>query len=186
MTDSDRLAERYRQMPDERLLQIALSEAAGLTPEALAVLDAELEARGIDPAVGLAVEAQTRTLSGRDVDLLVGAVQKMPCPECGRTERPLNGGVIATAKSFVLFTTFGQHTMVACPDCLAAEARRASLVTALLGWWGFPSGPIHTIKALSRNRTTMKQGDRDEPSKALLGFVASNPGMATAMAARTP
>jgi hypothetical protein len=181
MTETERLAERYRQMPDERLLQIALREAAGLTPEALRVLNGEVQARGIDPAVGLAVEAQTRTLSRRDVDLLVDAVQKRPCPECGQTARPLNGGLVATAKSFVVFTAFSQHTLVACPECLTAEAKRASLVTMALGWWGLPSGPIQSIKALSRNRATVNQGARDEPSEVLREFVASNPGVATAM-----
>ena len=170
-------------MPDERLLQIALHEAAGLTPEALAVLRSEIEARGINPVVAHAVEAQTRTLSRRDVDVLVAAIQKQPCPECGQTDRPLNGGVVADAKSFVVFTTFDQRTAVACPDCLAAQAKRAAFITAAFGWWGIPSGPIQSVKALRRDLRTIRQRERDEPSEALRAFVENNPGVATAMAA---
>lgn len=179
---SKQLAERYRQMPDERLLQIALHEAAGLTPEGLATLNAELHSRGIDPVVGRAVEAQTRLLSRRDVDQLVAAIQKRPCPECGRTDRPLNGGVVADAKSFVLFTTHDQHTVIACPDCLAGQAKRAAIVTALLGWWGFPFGPIQSVKSLRHDIRTIRQIHRDEPSEALRSFVEQNPGVATAIA----
>ena len=169
-------------MPDGRLLQIALKEAAGLTPEALGVLAAELEARGIGPAVGHAVEAQTRTLSGRDVDLLVAAIQKQPCPECGRTNRPLHGGEVARATSFVLFTTYACHTAIGCPACLAAQARRAALVTAAFGWWGFPAGPIQSVRAIRRDLRTIRQRERDAPSEALRAFVEANPGLATALA----
>ena len=168
-------------MPDERLLQIALQEAAGLTPKALAVLHAELDARGIDSAVGRAVTAQTRELSRRDVDALVAAIQKQPCPQCGRTDRPINGGEVADAKSFILFTTYDSHIAIACPDCLAAKAKRAALVTAALGWWGFPFGPIQSVKALRRDFRTIRQRDRNEPSDALRTFVEQNPGVASAI-----
>ena len=169
-------------MPDERLLQIALHEADGLTPEALGVLHTELDARGVNPAVGRAVEAQTRELSRRDVDALIAAIQRQPCPECGRTDRPINGGEVADTKSFVLFTTYNSETAIACPDCLAARAKRAAFVTAALGWWGFPFGPIQSVKALRRDFRTIRQQERDEPSDALRTFVEQNPGVATALA----
>lgn len=178
------LADYYRQMPDERLLQIALHEADGLTPEALDVLHAELRSRVADPSVGHAVEAQTQTLSPHDVDVLVAAIQALPCPECGRTNRPTNAGEIADAKSFVFFTTYHAETGIACPDCLATRAKRAALVTGLLGWWGFPFGPIQSVKALRRDLRTMRQRDDDAPSEALRTFVEQHPGLATTLAAR--
>ena len=82
------LAERYRHMPEQRLLQIALHEAASFTPEALAVLRAELAARGVATWVDRAVQAQTRPLAPGEVDALVEAIRKWPCPECGSAERP--------------------------------------------------------------------------------------------------
>lgn len=125
-------------------------------------------------------------MSRQEIDLLVEAVQKQPCPECGQTARPLNGGLVATAKGLLVVTTFEQHTLVACPDCLIAEAKRASRLTALVRWWSIPSGPIQSVKALYRNRATVKLADRDEPSEALHAFVASNPGIATAMVLASP
>ncbi|MEO0560348.1 MAG: hypothetical protein AAF170_19445 [Bacteroidota bacterium] len=181
---SDQLARRYREMPDERLLQIATFEASGLTPEALTVLHAELERRGADLALHQAVDTQTRELSRRDVDLLVTSVQKQPCPECRRVDRPINGGIVAETKSFVLFTTYDQETIIACPDCLSAQAKRSAWITAFIGWWGFPFGPFQTVKALRHNLRTIRQHARNEPSDALRAFVAQHPGVATAIAER--
>lgn len=179
---SQALADRYRQMPDERLLQIALHEAAGLTPEAQAVLHAELESRGADPVVGRAVEAQTRTRTAREVEALVAAIRAQPCPECGQADRPLNGGEIAMAKSYILMSTTNRHTAIACPDCLARQARRAAITTAILGWWGLPFGPIYTIGALRRSLRTLRQRHDDHASDALRVFVEQNPGVATSLA----
>ena len=173
-------------MPDERLLQIALHEVGGLTHEGLAALSAELDTRSIDSAVRVAVESQTRDLSRRDVDELVAAIRKQPCPECGQTRRPLNGGEVADAKSFVLFTTFDSHTAVACPDCLARRAKRSAVVTALFGWWGIPWGPFYSVKALRRDIRTIRQRDRDDPSDALRTFVEEQPGVATMIASSGP
>jgi hypothetical protein len=180
----DQLAEHYREMPEEQLLQIALHEASGLTPEALTVLYAEIEARGLGPMVGRAVHAQTVSLSHSDIEVLVEAVRRQVCPECGRSERLLNGGVIADAKSFVLFTTFNKQTAIACPECLAALAKRAALMTAVLGWWGFPWGPIRTLQALANDIRTMRQRSREDATAVLWQFVEENPGVAMAFAER--
>ena len=45
------LADRYRAMPEPKLLQIAIHEAGTLAPEAIPVLKAELAARGVAPVV---------------------------------------------------------------------------------------------------------------------------------------
>ena len=176
------LAERYRHMPEQRLLQIALHEAAGLTPETLAVLRAELAARGVATWVDRAVQAQTRPLAPGEVDALVEAIRKWPCPECGSAERPLNGAEIAEAKSFVLLTAYEKQLFIACPDCLSRRARQASAVTAALGWWGLPLGPIQSVQALWQNARVRHRCGREEPSAALRAFVEANPDSATAWA----
>ena len=181
-TVSPSLSDRYRQMPHERLMQIALHEAAGLTPEARAALDAELQARGAGDGVRHAVEAQTQGLAPSERDLLAAAIQRLACPDCGRTDRLLNGGVVARARSFVLFTTDDRETVIACPDCRAARATRALWTTALLGWWGFPWGPVQSVRALRHDVQTLRQRDRREPTPALLAWVTKHPGAAVALA----
>ena len=169
-------------MPDERLVQLALHEADGLTPQALGVLRAELERRGMSGALGSAVDAQLQVLSGRDIEGLVAAIQKQPCPACGSTDRPLNGGWIAEVKSALLFSVRHEEIDVACPDCLTKRAKRAAWLTVLFGWWAFPLGPVYTLSALRHNRRTIRQGDYNEASEALRLFVEENPGVATALA----
>jgi hypothetical protein len=52
----------------------------------------------------------------------------------------------------LIFVT-SRRTMqgVFCPSCAPKKAVHASAITWLLGWWGFPWGPIWTIGALYRN-----------------------------------
>jgi hypothetical protein len=51
-----------------------------------------------------------------------------------------------------LVATFTTPTQgVYCARCARREAVRATLVTAIAGWWGFPWGPILTIREIVRN-----------------------------------
>ncbi len=177
---SDSIAASYRRMSDERLLQIALHEASGLTPDGLAALHAELGTRGIDPVIGRAIAAQRTALNADDLGTLVGHLRQQPCPECGRTDQPLNAGIVATAKSFLIVTLYNRRTLIACPDCLVRSARSAAIVTALLGWWGFPFGPIRSVQSLFYDIRTLRQARQDEPTQALQAFVRANPGVVVA------
>ena len=142
------LADRYRQMPDERLLQLALHEAAGLEPDAVKLLRAEIASRGLDLGVDRAIAAQTQELSLRDLEALVEGVRALPCPECGSTEAPLSAGYVATVFSALVITSCKKQAVVACPDCLGVEARRGALEVGDSGLVGFPVGadsddPVH-------------------------------------------
>ncbi|HLA64485.1 MAG TPA: hypothetical protein VK610_08645 [Rhodothermales bacterium] len=178
MTDTERLAAYYRSLPDERLLQIAMHEAGGLVPEAVGVLLAETEARG------LVVPGGVRTLarSSAEIDALIDAVRVRPCPHCGGRLRPLNAGRVAQAMSLLLFTHYQERIEVACPDCLARKARHSLWFTVVLGWWGFPFGPIRSVQALVHDGRTLRQRRSDAASPTLRSFVEQNQGLAVAFA----
>lgn len=176
------IADRFRQMPSERLMQIAIHEADGLTPEAQDALDAELEARGADARVRNAVQAQRDALTDPDRDLLAAAIQRLPCPECGRAEAPINAGIVADAASFVLFTTDNREVVIACADCRGTRAKRAIWKTALFGWWGFPWGPIQSVRALRHDIRTLRQRGASAPTVALMQWIHDHPGPATLLA----
>lgn len=54
--------------------------------------------------------------------------------------------------SFIAFTYRGETRIhVLPPDGSGSAALACSMLTALLGWWGVPWGPIYTIGALSTN-----------------------------------
>src|SRR5687768_16324954 len=70
---------------------------------------------------------------------------------------------IAGGARFVMFAyaisaiafTFSKPTkiwFVRSDDEARRIARRFSIMTALLGWWGFPHGPIESVRALAVNR----------------------------------
>lgn len=151
------LADRYRRMPDERLLQLAHSDAAGLEPEALALLRAELEARGIDRGADAAIEIQTAALSEKDAERLAAAVRARPRPVCGSTEATLNAAEVATTMSYLRWTTYRRRLVLACPACIRHEARQSSIVSALFGWWAFPMGMVLTVRALIVNRRASRR-----------------------------
>lgn len=166
-------ADRFRRMPDERLLQLAHHEAAGLEPLARDQLRAEMERRRLRvPA------AQTADLTTADVDRLAADVRALPCLECGRTGVPLNAGDVSRTMSFLLFTTHTVETLVACPECLGRRAQSALITSVALGWWGLPWGPIRTVQSIAANVRTLRTRASAEPTPALRQFVRDYPSVA--------
>ena len=163
-------ADRLRAATDADLLDTARTQTRRLPPRARAALHAEIEARGL--TVG-PVEPSIE-------DDLVAAVRALPCPRCGRTEAPLNAGHVSRTISYLVLTTYRDDVVVACPDCLAAEARNALLLTAFFGWWGFPWGPIRSIQSISTSRRTLREHAQAEPTDALERFVRARPDVAEA------
>ena len=162
--------DRLRDATDAELLDTARTQARNLPPRARAALHAEIEARGL--TVGKAEPSIE--------DDLVAAVRALPCPSCGRAEAPLNAGHVSRTISYLLLTTYRDDVLVACPDCLAAEARNALLLTAFFGWWGFPWGPIRSVQSISKSRRTLREHAQVEPTDALEQFVRAHPDVAEA------
>jgi DnaJ domain len=53
--------------------------------------------------------------------------------------------------SLVVITTTKPKSEIYCRDCASKAAFRASAISAACGWWGFPWGPLLTIKEIVRN-----------------------------------
>jgi hypothetical protein len=54
-------------------------------------------------------------------------------------------------KSFILVTSRNPVQGIFCRACAEKKSLRASAVTWLLGWWGFPWGPIYSLHAILIN-----------------------------------
>jgi len=65
---------------------------------------------------------------------------------------------------------------IACPECLDKANGKAITITLLLGWWGFPWGPIKTIQSLGQNNKSKTTNHEDGPNDHLRGFVTANIG----------
>lgn len=84
--------------------------------------------------------------------------------------------VFTTCISLILVTQrrTGDVHFVRADDRLPSDGWRASALTLLLGWWGIPWGPIHTVGSLWSNLT----GGRDVTKEVMaqLGQPASAAG----------
>lgn len=185
---SDHFVRYYRRLTDEQLLRIALHEASGLIPEALAAMNAEIAARGLPPAVSEAVDAQLHPLSGREKEELTENVRKLPCPYCDRNDQPLKAAVIASARGMLFVSILNKHIIIACPDCLRAKAKDALNSSLLLGWWCFPWGPFHTMQAIVENNYTIRLCNSDESGlkDSMLDLVERDPGGMIAFVGASP
>jgi len=75
------------------------------------------------------------------------------CERCGRLDASLRASAFQYVVS-IIFVTYRRGSVgVYCSSCRKKEALKWSSVSALLGWWGIPWGPVYTLGALSRNGT---------------------------------
>ena len=180
------LRDHYQRLPDARLLRLATEDAARLRPEALALLQAELAARGLGPTAEKAIAAQLRVVSDEELLAYCQVLRAQPCPVCRSTARPLNATRTHKVKvtSFIVLAIREEHLAIACPACLDDFNRAGSLASALLGWWCLPWGIIRTRQAIKANDKMLANNHLPYPNDLLKHFVAHNVGRIEAAGSR--
>lgn len=89
------------------------------------------------------------------------AQSTVACKRCGRVDASLRGATFMYAASAVLVTFYGGASAgIYCGSCRRKMAAMYSVLSAIVGWWGIPWGPIRTIQAIGRNSAGGSQ-DRD-------------------------
>jgi hypothetical protein len=78
-------------------------------------------------------------------------VEPVQCSKCGKVTAQPRFLVFRQVVSFVIMTRISPKPGVFCSDCAAKQAFRSSAVSAAFGWWGFPWGPIYTVREILRN-----------------------------------
>lgn len=73
------------------------------------------------------------------------------CTICAKVSAQPRVVVFRSVKSFLLVTLRKPIAGVYCSGCAQKQSLKASAITWLLGWWGFPWGPIYTLQALVTN-----------------------------------
>ncbi|MFT4779956.1 MAG: hypothetical protein ACJAU0_001679 [Flavobacteriales bacterium] len=129
-------------MPDWKIEHLAANEAALLPPEVQQILKEEIVKRNLNPQLSESVDRSSRAISKEELNEYVDLIRNYPCPHCKRNSQPLNGTVIASAISYILFTSYDENVVIACPKCLEKSCNNATLKSALLGWWGYHQGLI--------------------------------------------
>ena len=73
------------------------------------------------------------------------------CSLCAKVSAQPRVVVFRSVKSFLVVTVRKPIAGVFCSDCAQKQSLKASAVSWLLGWWGFPWGPLYTAHALVTN-----------------------------------
>ena len=167
----DHFAEQYRHLPDERLVHIATREAAGLTPEALPVLVAEIESRSISPEVLEALKEQILAYMPASIDALYETVQSIPCPVCRQQDHPLQGAWIRRAGFFAIFIRLRREFVIACPACLQKAIKNGTLSLVAYGWI---RSPLRALLAWYSNRKIRQRSINDDLETELREYIYEN------------
>jgi hypothetical protein len=116
-----------------------------------------------------ASRAKYDTTPAHPVEEPAGKRRKVPdpvvCSCCGKVTAQPRYAVFLEVKSFLLVTKRSAIQGIFCSACAEKKAFKASAVTWLLGWWGFPWGPIYSVQALATN---MVGGKRQTSANARL------------------
>lgn len=78
-------------------------------------------------------------------------VPDVKCARCGKQDETLRLTLMYYVISLLLITYRRGSSGIWCDKCRAFEAAKWTFVSGLLGWWGFPWGPIYTLQALFVN-----------------------------------
>lgn len=73
------------------------------------------------------------------------------CSHCDKVTAQPRSTVFFRTVSIVLLTTKTPIQGIFCSACATKLGLRASLISAIFGWWGFPWGPIWTISSIFTN-----------------------------------
>lgn len=170
------LKQYYERCENEKLIRIATTDAATLTPEAASMLKAVMQQRGLSEDIVTGLDKQRAGFDKATILRYTDLIRRQPCPYCGSKERPLNATIAGSVVSMIVITNYEKKLHIGCSDCLDARISSANSRSAGLGWWGFPWGIIRTIQSFMFNDRMRKEHNAVEPSATLVGFVLENAG----------
>lgn len=170
--DLEAIARRYRDMPSEDIMRIAMHEVRSLRPEAIPYLRNELARRGSAPEVFEAIEIQQSGISPDEWDRVVRYLRTRDCPRCHAERSPLNGCEIERVEQFGVATRSSREVVVACVPCITELVEQANATTSM-GWLN-PLEWFRTRAVIRRNRERLTEAQGSAPSHALQDFVALN------------
>jgi len=172
----DDLRKNYKRYSNDELIRIASTDASGLRPEAIQVMQEEIKSRGLSDELVKGIEVQRKEITDAELLDYCEVIRKQPCPVCNSSASRLNATLVGTVMSFILITNYQKKILVACPDCLDKANKNAIIKSALFGWWGLPWGIIYTIQSFIFNNKMSKETRLQTPNSNLKGFVIGHVG----------
>ena len=171
----DDIRENYKNFEDWEIEKIASKEADSLRPEVLDILKSEVKKRKLN--LLSSINSQTKELTETEFSEYCEIVRNHPCPKCRSKTQKINVSMVGQVISMIFMTNYEKTLKVACSNCLDEMHRKANIKSALLGWWGFPWGPIHTIRSFIFNSSMKKNNRTEKPNEIFKSFILNNIGI---------
>ncbi len=175
--DLNDIKENYKNFDDYKIEKIASEEANKLRPEVLDILKAEIKKRNLNLNLIDSVDSQTKELTESEFNEYCEILRNHPCPNCESKTQKINATMVGRVISMLIMTNYEKTLKVACSNCLDAMHSKANTKSALLGWWGFPWGPIQTIRSFMFNSSMKKNNRTEKPNEIFASFIVSNIGV---------
>jgi len=172
----DDIRENYRSFEDYKIEKIATEDVTKLREGVIDILKEEIQRRNLPKSLIKGIDAQTKELSEKEFDEYLSLIRNHTCPKCNSKTKKLNASIVGEVVSVVVFTNYTKKRKIACSNCLDELNNKAIGKSSILGWWGFPWGPIYTIKSIILNTKMKKKNHTSKPNELLQGFVLENIG----------
>ncbi|WP_343566130.1 hypothetical protein [Sphingobacterium sp.] len=172
--DLSEIEKNYERMLDSRLIEVITTNAQGILPEVVSIIENKVKKRNLDPGLINCLIAQNEQHSIEDIYHYAELLRNCPCPICNNTRDKLNGTIYHSIKSILVTTITETRWIIACPDCLDKQIRKAIVSCSLLGWWGIPWGILKTPVYIYRNLKVKEENRISDPNGSLLSFTADN------------
>jgi hypothetical protein len=170
------IEKNYERMSDNRLIEVITTNAQGIQPEVVSIIENEIKKRNLNPDLLNSLIAQNEQHSIEDIYHYAELLRNCPCPICNNTRDKLNGTIYHSIKSIIVMSITETRWVIACPDCLDKQNRKAIVSCSLLGWWGIPWGILKTPVYIYRNLKVKGENRISDPNGPLLSFTADNIG----------
>lgn len=174
--DLREIEKNYARMSDSRLIEVITTNAQGIPPEVVSIIENEIKKRNLDPGLLNGLIAQNEQHYIEDIYHYAELLRNCPCPICNNTRDKLNGTIYHSIKSIIVMSITETRWIIACPDCLDKQNRKAIVSCSLLGWWGIPWGILKTPVYIYRNLKVKGENRVSDPNGSLLSFTADNIG----------
>ena len=175
--DLDRIRAHYEEMPNEKLVEIAIHEVKDLRKEVIEVLRFELRKRGLLDKYDSGIKVQAKELSAKEIAKYADTIRHSICPVCEEEDQLLNATITKSSVCYFFWTTHTQKLRIACPECLDRFNSNAYTKSIFFTFWAFPHGWFHAISAFRFNKKMQKQNHLNEPNETLLEFIKENAGV---------
>lgn len=166
----------FKTYSDNKITLIAQYEAELLDPEAVDLLKKEIILRKLNPKLIEIIDDLIIGISQEDFFEYSKFLLQLQCPICGKYKGMIDITRKCSVISVLVYTGYYRILICGCKDCLRKKIKRTMIISLILGWWGFPFGPIRTIQSIFYNLKKIKETKTTELSEDFIKFAWTNKG----------